>query len=245
MDNSKTADVRVNDTVLAPLERPALQWLCQRMPAWMTPDILTAIGLVGGIVMAAAYWLCNVNKNFLWIVDLGLLINWFGDSLDGSLARHRRIERFKYGYFVDHTVDITTQSIVFFGVGISPFVHFNFALVALVGYLHLGILTYIDTAVSGIYKISYGKIGPTEVRVFLLALNAIFYFASNPLIHMVGVSIFSFDAIVLCIAIAFFLYFLGFTCLRMRELNVQDPPKRNPLQSQSYQPDVSREVGVK
>ena len=112
MDTSKTADVRVNDSFLAPLERPALQWLCKHMPAWMTPDILTVIGLIGGVVMAAGYWLCNVNKNFLWIVDLGLVINWFGDSLDGSLARYRRIERFKYGYFVDHTVDITTQTIV-------------------------------------------------------------------------------------------------------------------------------------
>ena len=242
MDNSKTADVRVNDTVLAPLERPALQWLCQRMPAWMTPDILTAIGLVGGIVMAAAYWLCNVNKNFLWIVDLGLLINWFGDSLDGSLARYRRIERFQYGYFVDHTVDITTQTIFFLGLGFSPFVHFNVALLTLVGYLHLGILTYINTAVSGVYKISCGKIGPTEVRVFLLGVNAIFYFVSNPLINLGRVSISSFDAMVLCIATAFFIYFLGFMFLRMRELNIQDPPKENRSRSQSYQPGVSRKV---
>ena len=117
MDTSKTADVRVNDSFFAPLERPALQWLCKHMPARMTPDILTVIGVIGGIVMAAAYWLCNVNKSFLWIVDLGLVINWFGDSLDGSLARYRGIERFKYGYFVDHTVDITTQTIVLLGLG--------------------------------------------------------------------------------------------------------------------------------
>jgi phosphatidylglycerophosphate synthase len=242
METSKTADVRVNDTVLAPLERTALQWLCKQMPVWMTPDILTAIGLIGGLVMAAAYWLCNTHKNFLWIVDLGLLINWFGDSLDGSLARYRRIERFKYGYFVDHTVDITTQTIVLLGLGVSPFVHFNCALLALAGYLLLGILTYINTAVSGVYKISYGKIGPTEVRVFLLGLNAIFYFGTNPLINMGSLSILSFDAIVLCIAVAFFLYFLGFTLLRMRELSIQDPPKENPVQSQSYQPGVSRKV---
>lgn len=242
MDTSKTADVRVNDTVLAPLERAALQWLCKRMPARMTPDTLTVIGVIGGTVMAAAYWACNVNKNFLWIVDLGLLINWFGDSLDGSLARYRGIERFKYGYFVDHTVDITTQTIVLFGLGMSPFVHFNYALLALVGYLLLGILTYIDTAVSGVYKISYGKIGPTEVRVILIGLNAIFYFARNPLIHMGRVSISSFDAMVLCVAIGFFLYFLGFTLRRIMELNFQDPPKAKPLQSQSYQPGTSREV---
>ena len=242
MDTSKTADVRVNDTILAPLESPALQWLCKQMPAWMTPDILTAIGFIGGLVMAVAYWLCNTNKNFLWVVDLGLLINWFGDSLDGSLARYRRIERFQYGYFVDHTVDITTQTVFFLGLGLSPFVHFNFALLALLGYLHLGILTYINTAVSGVYKISYGKVGPTEVRLILIGLNAIFYFAGNPMIRRGMFSILSFDAIVLCLALVFFLYFLGFTFRRMRELNVQDPPKANPLDSQSYQPGVSREV---
>jgi len=242
MDTSKTADVRINDTILAPLERTALQWLCKRMPVWTTPDLLTVIGLIGGLVMAAAYWLCNTNKNFLWIVDLGLLINWFGDSLDGSLARYRRIERFQYGYFVDHTVDITTQTIFFLGLGLSPFVHFNFALLALLGYLHLGILTYINTAVSGVYKISYGKIGPTEVRVFLLGVNAVFYFGTNPLLSLGRISIASFDAMVLGIAIAFFLYFLGFTLLRMRELHIQDPPKDHPSQPQSYQPGVSRKV---
>ena len=242
MDSSKTADVRVNDTLLAPLERTALQWLCKQMPAWMTPDILTGIGIIGGVIMAVAYWLCTLNKNFLWIVDLGLMINWFGDSLDGSLARYRGIERFKYGYFLDHTVDITTQTIVLLGLGASPFVHFNYALLALVGYLLLGILTYINTAVSGVYKISYGKIGPTEVRVVLIGLNAIFYFASNPIIQIGKMSILSFDVIVLCIAIAFFVYFLGFTLRRIMELNVQDPPKGKPLQSESYRSGVSRKV---
>ncbi len=242
MDTSKTADVRVNDTFLARLERPALHRLCQHMPAWMTPDILTAIGFIGGVVMATGYWLCNLNKNFLWLVDLGLVINWFGDSLDGSLARYRGTERYKYGYFVDHTVDITTQTIVCLGLGVSPFVHFNYALLALVGYLHLGILTYIDTAVSGVYKISYGKIGPTEVRVFVVGLNALFYFASNPIIHVGRVSIFTFDAMVLCAAMAFFLYFVAFTLRRMVELNVQDPPKGNAVQSQPYQSGISRKL---
>src|ERR1051325_1306929 len=242
MDTSKTADVRVNDSFFTPLERPALQWLCKHMPGWMTPDILTVIGVIGGVIMAAAYWLCNLNKNFLWIVDLGLVINWFGDSLDGSLARYRRIERFKYGYFVDHTVDITTQTIVLLGMGVSPFVHFNYALLALIGYLHLGILTYINTAVSGVYKISYGRIGPTEVRVILLGLNAIFYFAGNPMIHIGRLSILAFDTMVLCFGMAFFLYFLGFTARRIMELNVQDPPKKNSLRSQSYQPGISREL---
>ena len=229
MDTSKTADVRVNDTFLAPLERPALQWLCKQMPVWMTPDILTVIGFIGGLVMAAAYWLCNTNKNFLWIVDLGLLINWFGDSLDGSLARYRRIERFKYGYFVDHTVDITTQTIFFLGLGLSPFVHFNFGLLALVGYLHLGILTYINTAVSGVYKISYGKIGPTEIRAIIIGANAVFYFVSNPMIDLSVINISFFNLIVLGAAVGFFIYFIVFTLMQAVELNKQDRSAKNKI----------------
>src|SRR5262245_40904070 len=139
METSKTADVRVNDIFFAPLERPALQWLCKHMPAWMTPDILTVIGVIGGVIIAGGYWLSNVNKNFLWVVDFGFLVNWFGDSLDGSLARYRGIERPKYGYFLDHTVDTMTQTMICLGLGASPFVHFNYALLTLVGYLHLGI----------------------------------------------------------------------------------------------------------
>src|SRR5262245_25426224 len=106
MDHArKKSDERVNDIFFGPLERPALRWLCERLPRWTTPDLLTAIGIGGGVIIAIGYWLCRVNKNFLWLVDTGLLVNWVGDSLDGNLARYRNIERFQYGYFIDHTVD--------------------------------------------------------------------------------------------------------------------------------------------
>ncbi len=96
---------RVNDILLGPLERPALAWLAAHMPAWVSPDTLTGIGVLGAVIIFLSYSLSNVHSGFLWLASLGFVINWFGDSLDGTLARYRRCERPKYGYFIDHTVD--------------------------------------------------------------------------------------------------------------------------------------------
>jgi archaetidylinositol phosphate synthase len=188
------------------------------------PDLLTAIGLFGGVIIAVGYWLCNVNRNFLWLVDIGLLVNWFGDSLDGTLARYRKIERFQYGYFIDHTVDTLTQTLICIGLGLSPFVSFNYALLTLIGYLQLGILTYVDTAVTGVFKISYGKIGPTEIRVIIVIVNLIFYFAHNPILQLPFLQIALFDVVALILATAFFVYFIVFTLLRATALSRLDQP---------------------
>jgi phosphatidylglycerophosphate synthase len=224
-DTSKKSDTRVNDIFFGPLERPALQWLCAHMPAWVTPDILTAIGVLGGLLITLGYWLSNYDKNFLWLSDFGFVVNWFGDSLDGSLARYRQIERFKYGYFIDHTVDTVTQTMICVGLGVSPFVDFNYAMLALVGYLQLGILAYVNNAVTGVFKLSYGKIGPTEIRVIIVCANAIFYFANDPLLNLSFMKISFFNLIVLAVAAGFFLYFLIFAYLQGREFARQDPPK--------------------
>jgi len=228
-NTSKRTDERLNDIFFGPLERPALQWLCSHMPAWVNPDILTAIGLFGGLVIAVGYWLSQLDKNFLWLVDFGFVVNWFGDSLDGSLARYRKIERFQYGYFVDHTVDTCTQTMICIGLGLSPFVGFNYAMLALVGYLQLGILTYVNTAVTGVFKVSYGKIGPTEIRVVIIGANALFYFASNPMIDLSVINISLFNLLVLSVAVGFFIYFIVFTFMQAVELNKQDRAPKNKI----------------
>jgi archaetidylinositol phosphate synthase len=224
---AKKTDERINDILFGPLERPVLHWLCEYMPAWVSPDMLTALGVCGGLIIAVSYWLSNFDKNFLWLANFGLIVNWFGDSLDGSLARYRRIERFRYGYFVDHTVDTFTQTMICIGLGLSPFIDSHYAMLALVGYLQLGILTYVNTAVTGVFKISYGKIGPTEIRVLIMGMNAVFYFASNPMIDLSFTSISLFNLIILSIAVSFFLYFIIFVTMRAVELYKQDPPKNN------------------
>jgi archaetidylinositol phosphate synthase len=167
---------RVNDILLGPLERPTLKWLASHMPAWVTPDTCTLVGLLGSLGVAASYILTIYDRNFLWLASLGFVINWLGDSLDGTLARHRRIERPIYGFFVDHTIDAFSVSIIVVGLGLTPYVSFNVACLMLIAYLLLSVLVFVRTSAVGEFKISYGKLGPTEFRVFAILLNAAMYF---------------------------------------------------------------------
>lgn len=223
MEKIKDKD-RVNDILLGPLERPALLWLSERMPAWVTPDVLTVIGIVAALIIAGSYYLSNFDKNFLWLANFGFILNWFGDSLDGSVARYRHIERPKYGYFVDHAVDAFTSTVICVGLGLSPYVGFTYGLLALIGYLLMSIYVYLSTNVTGVFKISYGKIGPTEIRVLYMSVNAVFYFINNFSVAIGSWSIMFFDLIALTVAIALFFYFVIFTLKTISELAVIDPP---------------------
>src|SRR5262249_52795744 len=101
---------------------------------------------------------------------------------------------------------------------------FNYALLTLIGYLQLGILTYVDTAVTGVFKISYGKIGPTEIRMIIVFVNLVFYFAHNPILHLPFLQIALFDVIALILATAFFAYFIVFMLIRASALSRLDQP---------------------
>ena len=171
---------RVNNILLGPLERPAIAWLVEHMPHWVTPDHLTFLGLLASILIGACYYLTNFDRNFLWLANLGFILNWFGDSLDGNLARYRKIERPRYGFFIDHTIDTISEVIIFIGIGLSPYVDLNLALLALVGYQCMANLVYITTSVKGEFKISYGSLGPTEVRVIAIIANIVIYAIGNP-----------------------------------------------------------------
>jgi archaetidylinositol phosphate synthase len=170
---------RVNDILLGPLERPTLKWLAAHMPAWVMPDTCTVVGVLGSVGVAISYLLSNNDRNFLWLASLGFVVNWLGDSLDGTLARHRRIERPIYGFFVDHVVDAFSVSIIVLALGLTPYVTFNIACLTLINYLLLSVLVFVRTSAVGEFKISYGKLGPTEVRVFAVLLNTAMYFSGE------------------------------------------------------------------
>jgi len=171
--------IRINNTVLSFLERPTLQFLAKRMPSWVNPDVLTVLGFLAALLVGVSYFLTNFNRNFLWLASFGLIMNWFGDSLDGTLARYRKIERPRYGFFLDHIVDCVSEIFIILGIGVSPFVDYKLASLVLVGYLSFSILIYITTYVEGIFKISYGKMGPTEIRAIAILANTIVYFLGN------------------------------------------------------------------
>lgn len=175
---------RVNDILLAGLEKPALQWFAARMPAWVTPDVLTFIGILGAVFILLGYLGSNYSSGFLWLASFGFVVNWFGDSLDGTLARYRKIERPKYGFFVDHTVDAFNEVLIVIGLGLSPYVSFNVACLALIGYLLMSVLVYIRTYIEGVFQLSYGRFGPTEVRVILILLNTVMFVVGIPNIEL-------------------------------------------------------------
>jgi archaetidylinositol phosphate synthase len=200
---------RINQTLLTPLEKPVLQILASKMPRWVTPDVLTAVGILGAMIIFISYCLTNLDRNFLWLVDLGFAINWFGDSLDGTLARYRKIERPKYGFFLDHTVDAFNEFIIVMGLGLSPYVNFAIACLGLIGYLLLSVLVYVRTAVDGVFQISYGQLGPTEVRIIFILLNTIMYFMGFPKITLPFGVLSVYDLIVGILAAILILIFIG------------------------------------
>lgn len=214
---------RVNDIFLGPLERPALQWLSAHMPAWITPDICTAIGVLGAFIISIGYLLSNFDRNFLWLASFGFVVNWFGDSLDGTLARYRLIERPKFGFFIDHTTDSFSQAVIFIGLGLSPYVSFSVACLALIAYLKLSVLAYVRTCVVGEFKISYGKLGPTEIRVLAILLNTAMYFIGQKWIQgslakvQLGFSVY--DIVVSAIALLLFGFFINTAWKQARSLS--------------------------
>jgi phosphatidylglycerophosphate synthase len=170
---------RVNDILLGPLERPALQWLAAHMPAWVSPDLMTVLGIIGALVITLGYGLSNFHPAFLWLSTLGYIINWVGDSLDGTLARYRHIERPKYGFYIDHVTDVLTEIIIIVGLGLSPYIKFSVAAMCCITYIAMSVLVYVRMNVMGEFKISYGKLGPTEVRVLAILLNTAMFFGGR------------------------------------------------------------------
>lgn len=166
---------RINDTVLGPLERPALTWLAACMPARVTPDVCTGVGVAGAVVVALGYALSGRAAGFLGLASLGLVINWLGDSLDGTLARHRHVERPVYGFFLDHTTDAFNESLMFLALGLTPYVRLDMAALLLCGYLLVSVLVFVRTCALGQFQISYGKLGPTEFRVMAMLFNTAMY----------------------------------------------------------------------
>jgi archaetidylinositol phosphate synthase len=217
---------RVNDILLGPLERPALKWFAENMPAWVFPDLLTLIGILGTLMIFMGYILSNLNPAFLWLASFGFVVNWYGDSMDGTLARHRNIQRPTYGFFVDHVVDAFSQLLIFTGLGLSPFVKFEIASMALIGYMMLSILVYIQTSVKGVFKISYGKLGPTEVRAIAVLVNTYIFFSGGGVsIDLSFVTLTIFDVICSVIALILISIFFANSIKDTIELAKLDPPK--------------------
>ena len=170
-----TPPERIEVYITAKSERRVLNRLCSALPTWMMPDHLSAIGFFGAALSGLSYVAANWSPSFFWLSSLGLAINWFGDSLDGSLARYRKIERPRYGYFVDHSLDVINYCCLFIGLGFSPYVPINVALIALIGILLMHVYTLMSNHLSETFNATIFNLGPTELRLVFVYLNISMY----------------------------------------------------------------------
>ena len=175
--NTVRVSRRIQTSLLNTAEKHLLVWLAERMPRWVSSDFLSAIGFIGSLMIAAGYILSNQHIGWLWFCSIGYIVNWFGDSLDGTLARVRKTQRPIYGYYLDHTLDAINEVIVFTGAGLSALLHnFPLALLALVLYLMLTLNVSMNAHLKSEFKLTYAKLGPTEFRILMILVNIAFIF---------------------------------------------------------------------
>lgn len=228
MENNRIDDLkRIQNSILSKIEKKILIKLANIIPDKINPDHLTIIGFIGSIITGLSYYLTTFDRNFFWLASIGLVINWFGDSLDGTVARVRNIQRPLYGFFIDHNTDALTALVITLGAGLSPYFSLSLMLVLLIGYYLLSILTYINSILLKYFKISYGIFGPTELRLFIIFVNTILFFTveNMPVLKFLGFKILltDFFALIVCAAL-YILYFYYFLLVK-KEYVALDPPK--------------------
>jgi archaetidylinositol phosphate synthase len=212
---------RVNRSLTAAAEKRALTWMAERVPQWITSDRLTALGLVAQIVAGAFYVLARYNKYALLGVVACIVLNWFGDSMDGTLARVRNQQRPRYGFYVDHMVDILGATALMCGLGLSGYVHWPVAIAMLVAFLLLSAESYLATYTLECFQMSQGIFGPTEIRILLIIGNLALL--RSPYATLFGHQYLLFDVGGVIAASAMVVMALAITVRHTAELYQQEP----------------------
>lgn len=218
--------IRVHDTVTGRLERRILAWFCARLPGWVTSDMLTALGVLGAALSFFCYWQAGRGSLVMWLACGGVVLNWFGDSLDGTLARHRKTERPKYGLFLDHMTDTFAMALIALGIGLSPHALLVSGMAVLLGYYAMVIMTLVSSHATGVFQISFNGLGPTEIRLFIIVCTIAAIFLPIPAFDWNGVRLTIYDAIMLGVSGLLVLLCLVETIRTLRALAVQDPLRR-------------------
>lgn len=192
----------INTGLTAKAEEKAKEWICPRIPPWVSPDMLTVLGFLSSFIIAAGFILGFTNRWYLSLVVIGLILNWFGDSFDGSIARYRKKTRPNYGYYIDHIVDAVVITILGGGLGLSGFVKIEIALAFVIMYLILMMHVELVTYVQNEFKYSFGLIGPTEFRIIGILATIIMFFMPVQYFDVMGHFLTQYDFFVIFAVVA-------------------------------------------
>jgi len=195
----------VNTAITAKVEERLKEIICPRIPEWMGPDHLTVIGIFGIVVVSVGFVLGFFNRYYLSLVSLGLIINWLGDSFDGSIARYRKKTRPNYGYYIDKIIDAVVIIIFALGFGLSGFVKIEIALLMACVYLALMLNVDLLVYVKGQSKNSFGWFGPTEIRIIGIIVAIIMFFSSVNYYDIYGYLVSQYDIVVFVLSVLMFL----------------------------------------
>ena len=215
---------RIIHSITGPLEKRALLWIAMRIPRCINPDILSIIGFLAAILIGVSYVLSKNNPIFLWIAILGFVLNWFGDSLDGTLARYRKIERPRYGYFLDHSLDGISITVILTGLAFSGYTRLELAWAVNIIYLLFTLNTSLTNFTSREFQLSYAYIGPTELRILAIIASIGVYFNTAKFIHLPFGDFTIFDGLMILLLVIFIPVFLLSTIFQIIQLYKEEPP---------------------
>ena len=198
----------INTGLTANIEEKAKEWICPRIPMWVTSDLLTGLGIIGYVMTAMGFILGFMNHYYLILVIVGLFLNWFGDSFDGSLARYRKRTRPNFGYYIDHIVDSVAVIIFSLGLGLSGYVKIEIAM--LFGIMYLVLMAHVElvTYVQNEFKYSFGLFGPTEMRIIGAIFTTVLFFLPVKYYDVLGHWVTQYDFVVFGVSVIMFLVIL-------------------------------------
>jgi phosphatidylglycerophosphate synthase len=207
---------RLQESFTAGIEKKALIWLGARLPAWVQSDHLTLLGFLAMLFAGASYASARWNRNWLLVATLCLALNWFGDSLDGTIARLRNRQRPRYGFYVDHMIDTTGGLFLMGGLALSGLMDWRIAMGMFAAFLMLSIESYLATYSLGAFHLSHAKLGPTEIRILLAAGNIALWWHPQQRVWSTPYRLFDVGGLVAIAGMA--AMFVGAAILHIRDL---------------------------
>ena len=215
----------INTGLTAHAEEKAKEWICPRIPQWVNSDMLTVLGFLSSFIIAAGFILGFANRWYLLLVIIGLILNWFGDSFDGSLARYRHKTRPNYGYYIDHITDGLTVTVLGLGLGLSGFIRVEIALAFIIMYLMLMMHVELVTYVENEFKYSFGLFGPTEFRIIGILLAVVMFFIPVKYFDIWGYTLTQYDLFATFAVVVMFIILISSIVSKGVELDKIDRAK--------------------